>query len=103
MSRQWTARAKAALNDHDLDRSLKYLRRAQEIEDTPILRRRINRVTRAIRDLEGPDAITTESDYAEVDLNQNTPKKRRRSYSTTTAKGSCEVKRPILTVFFKFL
>ena len=53
MSRQWTARAKAALDNCDLKLALKYLQTAQQIEDTPKNRRRINRITIAIRETEG--------------------------------------------------
>ena len=92
MSRVWKAQAKLALANCNLELALKYLQRAQEIEDTPCLRTRINRIKKVIRRTEGPreesDASFTESDSAEIDSNQSTPKKRKRSYSTNTAKGS---------------
>ena len=108
ISKNWRARAKAAIADADLELALKYLQKAQEIEDTPCIRRRINRIRSAIRETGGPrersELSSTKSDSEEIDLNQNTSKKRkisndewaRRTNSATlspsTAKGSFVVK-----------
>ena len=82
-AKELTAKAKAALNEQDLENALRYLRLAQQLDDTEKIRKRIKRIEDALNE----DETDSESDPEPQSqkAKEIMEKKRRKSLNTSRA------------------